>query len=105
MIFRRRPFADVIRRQLALFERENADLIAQVREAERAYDRAERDEAEKLYGDYADLVRAGTDALAELRDAYASTLADEHAAETYEAAFNREVIKRLPVFALELEQP
>jgi hypothetical protein len=49
-----------------------------------------------------DLVETGTEALAELRDSYASTL-DEETAEEYEEAFNRAVAKRLPRFALEIE--
>ena len=101
MILRRR-FADVIARQLDAFEAEEADLIADCEAAERAYDRAPRDEAEERYGDYVDLVETGTDLLASLRDNYASTLPVERAAE-YEQAFNRAVRKRLPRFALELE--
>ena len=99
---RRSRFADAISRQLDLFEREEADLIRQCAEAERAYERAERDEAEELYGDYVDLVESGTEALAELRWAYASTL-DEDRAEEYEAAFNQAVKKRLPRFGLEID--
>ncbi|MDP8911018.1 MAG: hypothetical protein M3M94_02990 [Actinomycetota bacterium] len=102
MIFRRRRFADTIARQLDLFEREHDELIAQCEAAERAYDEAERDQAEERYGDYVDLVKEGTEALAELRDAFAATL-DESAAEEYEAAFNRAVLRRLPRFALEIE--
>lgn len=98
----RRPFRDVIERQLALFAKEHADLIADVRVAERAYDRAERDEAEERYGGYSDLVETATETLADLRDHFASTL-DEEAAEIYCAAFNRAVLKRWPPFALELE--
>ena len=101
MIFRKR-FADVVSRQLDLFEREHAGLIADCEAAERAYDRADRDEAEERYGDYVDLVETGTELLADLRDGYASTL-EEEAAEEYEAAFNRAVLKRLPRFALEIE--
>ena len=101
-MFRRR-FADVVRRQLDLFEHEHAALIADCDAAERAYDRAERDEAEERYGDYLDLVETGTELLAELRDNYASAL-DEDAAEEYEHAFNRAVAKRLPRFALEIEE-
>ena len=84
MIFRRR-FADVVSRQLDLFEREHAGLIADCAAAERAYDRADRSEAEERYGDYVDLVETATELLADLRDGYASTLEDE-AAEEYEAA-------------------
>jgi hypothetical protein len=92
----------VIRRQLDLFEEASADLIAECDAAERAYDAAERDEAEEKYGDYLDLLETGTDRLAELRDGFASTM-DEDAAETYEAEFNRTVQKRLPRFALGIE--
>ena len=102
MIFRRRRFADVIERQLALFQEEQAALIRECDEAEDAYNRADRDEAEELYGDYVDLVETGTEALADLRDAYAATL-DEDAAEEYELAFNHAVGKRLPRFGLEIE--
>jgi hypothetical protein len=101
-MFRRRRFADVIRRQLELFQEEEAELIADCLAAEEAYNRADRDEAEELYGDYVDLVEAGTEALAEIRDTFARTL-DEETAEEYEAEFNRAVVKRLPRFGLEIE--
>jgi hypothetical protein len=101
-MFRRGRFADVISRQLDLFEREHRGLIEDCVAAERAYDRADRDEAEERYGDYMDLVETGTELLADLRDHFAGTL-DEDAAEEYEAAFNRAVAKRLPRFGLEIE--
>ena len=102
MISRRR-FADVIEHQLRLFERDHAGLIADCDAAERAYDRAPRDEAEERYGDYLDLVETGTELLAELRDNYATAL-EEAAAAEYEAAFDRAVLKRFPRFALEIEE-
>jgi isocitrate dehydrogenase kinase/phosphatase len=101
MIFRRRRFADVIARQLDLFEREHADVIAEARERIDAYNRADRDEAEELYGDYIDAVETGTEILADMRWEYIRTL-DEEAAEEYEAEFNRAVTKRLPPFGLEI---
>ena len=101
-MFRRKRFADVIARQLDLFEREQRMLIEQCVCAERAYDRADRAEAEERYGDYVDLVETGTEILAELRDRFAATL-DEATAEEYEGAFNRAVAKRFPRFALEIE--
>jgi hypothetical protein len=101
-VLRRGRFADVISRQLDLFEREQAELIRECAEAERAYDVAPRDEAEERYGDYLDLVETGTEVLADLRDHFASTLGED-AAEEYEDAFNRAVSKRLPRFALEIE--
>ena len=98
----RRPFRDLVRRQLELFEREQAALLREAAEAERAYDRADRDEAEERYGDYVDLVDTGTELLAGIRDAYAATLDDE-TAERYEDEFNRVAARRLPQVALELE--
>jgi hypothetical protein len=99
---RRRRFADVIERQLDLFEDEHEDLLGDCEAAELAYRRAGADEAEERYGDYLDLVETGTEVLAELRDNYARTL-DDDAADEYEDAFNRAVLRRLPRFALEIE--
>ena len=101
-MFRRRRFADVISRQLDLFERDEAELIGECDQAERSYNAAPRDEAEERYGDYMDLVDTGTEVLADLRDHFARTLDDE-AAEAYEDEFNGVVAKRLPRFALEIE--
>jgi hypothetical protein len=102
VIFRRIRFADVIDRQLGLFAEDEAELIAECRDKERAYDRAARDEAEEAYGDYVDAVEAATEALAAMRDRFARTLDDDSAAE-YEAAFNRAVRRRWPPFGLEIE--
>jgi len=63
---------------------------------------APRDEAEEKYGDYVDVVETGTELLADLRDHFAATL-DEQTSEAYEEEFNRAVLKRLPRFALEIE--
>jgi hypothetical protein len=101
-VLRRRRFAEVIARQLDLFVRDQLQLLEACDEAERAYERAERDEAEERFGDYQDLVETGTEILADLRDNFASSL-DEETAEEYEAEFNRAVAKRLPRFALEIE--
>ena len=101
-MLRRRRFAEVIGRQLDLFVRDQLGLLEACDEAERAYDRADRDEAEELFGDYQDLVETGTEILADLRDNFASTL-DEASAEEYEDEFNRAVTKRLPRFGLEIE--
>ena len=98
----RKRFADVIGRQLDLFVRDNLQLLDACETAERAYDAAERAEAEQRFGDYQELVETGTEILADLRDHYASTL-DDAAAEEYDVAFNRAVAKRLPRFSLEIE--
>jgi hypothetical protein len=101
-MFRRRRFADLISRQLELFEQEHAGLISDCVAAEETYNRADRDEAEELYGDYVDLVETGTELLADLRDTFKRTL-DEETAEEYEAEFNRAVVKQLSRFGLEIE--
>jgi hypothetical protein len=101
-VFRRHRFADVISRQLDLFVREHADLLHECEEAERAYNTAPRDEAEERYGDYVDVVETGTEVLADIRDHFKWTL-DDDTAEAYEDAFNRAVLRRLPRFALEIE--
>jgi hypothetical protein len=100
-MFRRKRFGDLVARQLALFEDEQRELIDECEAAERAYDDADRDEAEERYGDYADLIDAGAEILADMRDRFARTLDDAAAAE-YEATFNRAAAKRLPRFAVEL---
>ena len=100
-MFRRR-FADVIKRQLEVFQQEQRGLIEDCIAAERAYNRAGRDEAEERYGDYVDLIETGTEILADIRDHFASTL-NEETAEEYEYEFNRAVVKRLPRFGLEIE--
>jgi hypothetical protein len=95
-------FAELIAQQLHLFEQQDADFLRRVDEAERAYDAADREDAEEIFGRYQELVEHGTEALAEMRDAYARTLADADALE-YEAEFNETVIDRMPRFGLEIE--
>jgi hypothetical protein len=75
-------------------------VIDEANERLAAYNRAGRDEAEELYGDYVDSIETGTELLADLRDHYAQTLDD---ADRYLVEFNRAVQKRLPAFALEIE--
>ncbi|HET8527956.1 MAG TPA: hypothetical protein VFL60_03525 [Gaiellaceae bacterium] len=103
MSFRRRRFGDVIRRQLELFVDDRADdLFEEILERKAAYDRADRDDAEELYGDYVDAVETATEALADMRDRFARTL-DDAAAERYEEEFNRAVKKRWPALGLEID--
>ena len=103
MIFRRRRFADVISRQLDVFAEDETDgLFAEVSEKKDLYDRADRSEAEELYGDYVDVVEAATEALADMRYRFRSTL-DTTTGEEYEEAFNRAVKKRWPHFGLEID--
>ena len=101
-MLRRRRFADVIARQLDVFVRDELDLLEACDEAERAYNHADRDQAEERYGGYQDLIETGTELLADIRENFKRTL-DEEAAEDYEAEFNRAVVKQLPRFSLEIE--
>lgn len=102
MAFRRRRFADLVERQLDLFETESAALLDDVDEALEAYNTAERDDAEELYGDYVDRVDLAREELEELRDAYRLTL-EEAAAEEYATAFAAAARVRFPHLALELD--
>jgi tRNA G10 N-methylase Trm11 len=102
VIFRRGRFADVIARQLEVFEQDEAGLIAECREKEDAYNRTDRDDAEEAYGDYMDVLDAATEALADMRDRFKRTL-DEETGERYEDEFNRAVRRRWPPFGLEIE--
>ena len=101
-LFRRDRFRDVIDRQLALFERENAELLRDAGDAFDAYHSAGADEAEARYETYLDRVETAQDELVEIRDSFAVTL-DEDTAEAYRAEFNARVRKKLPRYGLELE--
>jgi|SRR5262245_4231911 len=96
-------FSELIEQQLKLFQQQDAEFLERVEEAERAYDSADRADAEEVFGRFQELVEFGTEALAEMRDAYASTL-DEDAAEEYIGAFNDAVHRRLPRFGLEIDE-
>jgi hypothetical protein len=100
VIFRRSKYEAVIEAQLDLFLREHRDVVEDVATRLERYNLADRDEAEELYGDYVDAVETGTELLADLRDNYAQTLDD---ADAYLRDFNRAVAKRLPEYALEIE--
>jgi transposase len=97
VIFRRRRFDDLVRRQLELFEADEAALLEEARAALRAYDAAERDGAEEAYSDYQLVVEAIRDALESVCDTYAATLEDE-ARDEYAAAFDRLARRRFPAF-------
>ena len=99
-MFRRARFREVVEAQLDLFEREQAELIARVPALLDEYNRAERDEAEEAFGEYMDAHALLAEILADMRDHYARTLDDPDA---YVAEFNREVKKRMPVTATELD--
>jgi hypothetical protein len=99
--FRRDPFGELVRRQLDLFAEDDAELLLEADAAERAYDAAERDEAEEAYGDYQLVLEAVADRLGEIRDTYAATL-EEETADEYARAFERAARKRYPKLASRL---
>jgi hypothetical protein len=96
-----RRFEDLIERQIAIFCEDYADLLAACTAAERAYDRAGAEDAEERYAAFLELVEEGSDALADIRDTYASTLEPDLAA-AYERTFDEEIARRLPAFGLGL---
>ncbi len=95
MSFRRGRFGELVARQLDLFAEDEAELLREAEELERAYDAAERDEAEEAYGDYQLVLEAVAERLEALRDTYAATLDDDVAAE-YAGAFDRAARRRHP---------
>jgi len=99
-MFRRARFAELIESQIDLFEQDQRAVIDETDARLEAYNRAGRDEAEELYGDYLDAVETGTELLADMRDHYAQSL-DEP--DGYLREFNKAVARRLPPFALEIE--
>ena len=94
----RRPFADLVRRQLDLFAEDEAALLAEARAAELTWQRTSRDEAEEAYGDWQLIADAVGERLLDLRETYSSTL-DESAAEAYRRSFGKAAVKRFPRFA------
>lgn len=95
MRIRRDRFGDLVRRQLDLFAEDEAELLREADAAERAYDAAEREDAEEAYGDYQLVLEAIADRLGELRDAYSRTLPND-AIDAYERSFEHAARKRYP---------
>ena len=99
MIFRRDTrFDELAARQLDLFAEDEADLLDEATDAEEAWNRAGRDEAEEAYGDYQLVVDALADRLLDMRETFAATLAGE-TADAYRAAFSRAARQRFPRYA------
>jgi hypothetical protein len=92
-VFGRGRFDDVVRRQLDLFDADEAALLEEADEAEDIWTHASPEESEERYGDYQLVVDELASRLLDLRETYASTL-DADTAETYRIAFNRLAVKR-----------
>jgi hypothetical protein len=101
-MFRRGRFADLIHRQLDLFETDEATLLEEGEEADAAWTKASRDDSEALYGDFQLIVDAIGERLYDIREAYASTL-DESAGAEYREAFTVTATKRFGRLAAFLE--
>jgi hypothetical protein len=93
MRFRRGPFDDLVERQLTLFSEDEADDLTEAAEAEAAWVRAGREDAEEAYGDFQLVVDAIADRLLEVRETYAATLDEERAA-AYRRTFHGGVARR-----------
>ena len=91
-------FEDLLRRQLDLFELDEAALLREAEEADDAWTNAPREESEERFGEYQLVVDAIAERLLDLRETYASSL-DEATADRYRAAFNRAAVKRFRPFA------
>ena len=92
-MFRRGRFDELVRRQLDLFEIDEAALLEEAVEADAAWTNASADESEELYGDYQLVVDAIGERLHDIREGYAASL-DEDVDDEYRAAFDRAARKR-----------
>ena len=93
--FRRGRFHELVERQLDLFTTDESSLLDEAGDAERAWTRTGRDDAEELYGDWQLVADAIGERLLDLREAYAGML-EEDAAGEYRAAFDRGARRRFP---------
>jgi hypothetical protein len=97
-------FEDLVRRQLDLFEADQAPLLEEAEAADAAWTKAPREETEERFGDYQLVVDEIAERLLDIRETYASSL-DDRTAEDFRAAFNRAAVKRFrPYTALLLEE-
>ncbi len=96
--FRRRRFADLVSRQLDLFAADEGALLDEAQGAEKAWNRAGRDDAEEAFGDWQLVADAIGERLLDLRETYAATL-DQTAGAEYRRAFNRAVASRFRAYA------
>jgi len=102
VIFRRSRFRELVDRQLDLFEADT-ELLDEAGEADAAWSNAGADESEERYGEYQLVVDAIGEALYEIRETYAATLAADTADE-YRADFDRAARKRFGRLAAFLEE-
>jgi hypothetical protein len=102
VIFRRTRFRELVDRQLDLFE-EDTELLDAAAEADAAWSQTNVEESEERYGEYQLVVDAIGEALYDIRETYAATLAADTADE-YRADFDRAARKRFGRLATFLEE-
>ena len=102
MSLRRRPFADLVRRQLDIFTQDEAALLQEARTAEIAWQRSGRESAEEAYGDWQLVADSIAERLLDLRETYGGTL-DETTGPTYRGVFDGQARKRFPRFVALLD--
>jgi hypothetical protein len=91
-------FGDLVDRQLALFESDEAALLEEADDADARWTNAAREETEELYGDYQLVVDHVAELLLDIRETYASAL-DEGTASRYRTEFNRAALRRFRRFS------
>jgi hypothetical protein len=101
-MFGRSRFDDLVRRQLDLFEADEAALLEEAAAADEAWSRATAEDSEELYGDYQLVIDAIGERLYDTREAYAATL-ELDVTDEYRAAFDKEARKRFGRLASFLE--
>jgi hypothetical protein len=94
----RRRFAELVQRQLDLFEEDARPVLDEAAAADSAWAHATAEESEELFGDYQLIVDELAERLYDLREGYARTL-DDRAAEDYRKAFNRGAKNRFRRYA------
>jgi hypothetical protein len=92
-VLRKKRFAELVDRQLDVYEEDASTLLGEAAEADAAWTNAAAEDSEELYGDYQLVVDAIGDQLLDIRETYAATL-DGRTAERYRAAFDRAARKR-----------
>jgi hypothetical protein len=97
-MFRKNPFAELVRRQLDLFEEDEHALLAEAAQADDAWTHASAEDSEELYGDYQLVVDEVAERLLDLRETYAASL-DEPVGDEYRTAFDTAARKRLRNYA------
>ena len=102
-MWRRGRFDELTRRQLDLFEADEAALLEEAATADAAWTNASADEAEELYGDYQLVVDAIGEALHDLRERYTASL-DDGVIDEYRASFDRAARKRFGRLAAFLDE-